>query len=84
MVSPDALLIVLDEDAMRPAAAGLEPAIALERGTDAGSFGHVAGRVPDVIVPTRAQGRDGSAGRHGGELGLFRAVRYVDTLLARA
>jgi len=84
MVSPDALLIVLHEDTMRPTAAGLDPAIALESGEDAGSFGHVAGRIPDVIIPTRGQGRDGSACGGGGELGLFRAVRYVDTLFARA
>jgi len=45
MISPDALPIVLDQNAMRPAAAGLGPAIALERGEDAGSFRHVAGRV---------------------------------------
>jgi hypothetical protein len=44
MVSPDALAIVLDQHTMRPAAAGLDPAITLERGKDASSFGHVAGR----------------------------------------
>jgi hypothetical protein len=44
MVSPDALSIVLDQDTMRPAAAGLDPTITLERGQDAGSFKHVTGR----------------------------------------
>jgi hypothetical protein len=52
MVSPDALPIVLGEDTMRPTAAGLGPAITLERGEDAGSFGHVAGRVLEAIIPT--------------------------------
>jgi hypothetical protein len=62
MVSPDALPIVLDQDTMRPAVAGLGPAIALERGEDAGSFGHVAGRVLHVIIPTIASANDpGSA-----------------------
>jgi hypothetical protein len=52
MVCPDALPIVLRQDTMRPAAADLDPAITLESGEDAGSFGHVAGRVQDVIVST--------------------------------
>ncbi|MBV9142958.1 MAG: hypothetical protein JO115_18940 [Pseudonocardiales bacterium] len=44
MVSPDALPLVLDQNTMRPAAAGLAPAITLERDENAGSCGHVAGR----------------------------------------
>jgi hypothetical protein len=39
MVSPDALPIVLGQDSMRPAAAGLDPAITLERGEDAAALG---------------------------------------------
>ena len=35
---------------MRPAAAGLGPAIALERGEDTGGFWHVADRVAEVIA----------------------------------
>ena len=44
MVSPDALTIVLDQNTMRPTAAGLDPAITLERDKDAGNFGHAARR----------------------------------------
>jgi hypothetical protein len=37
---------------MRSATAGLGPAIALERGEDTGSFGHVVERVLEVVIPT--------------------------------
>lgn len=42
MVCPDALPIILRQDTMRPPAADLDPAIALEPSKNAGSFGHVA------------------------------------------
>jgi len=61
MVSPHALPIVLHQDAMRPTATGLGPAITLERGEDAGSFRHVAARITDVIISTGSgQQRRGS------------------------
>lgn len=55
MVSPHALPIVLHQDTMRPTATGLGPAITLERGEDAGSFRHVAGRILEVIIPTSSR-----------------------------